>query len=90
MTQKQKDKINELKQDILDLKEIRDDLFKDRDDWKKMFIKLSKQKKKGETNKQKMCDYCGNPINKKPESKKEKKKRVMNGINELKRRGIFQ
>ena len=42
MTQKQKDRINELKKDIKNLKEIRDDLFKDRDDWKKMFIKLSK------------------------------------------------
>lgn len=89
MTKKQKEKINELKNYIKDLKEIRDDLFLDRDDWKKMFIKFNKQKEKEETKKQKICNYCGNPINKKPESKRNKNKRVMKGINELKRRGIL-
>jgi len=38
----------------------------------------------------KICKFCGNPVNKKPESKKEKNKRIMKGINKLKKRGIFQ
>lgn len=38
----------------------------------------------------KICKFCGHPINQKPESKKEKNKRVMDGINELKKKGVFQ
>ncbi len=87
MTRKQKDKIKELKEDIKDLKQIRDDLFMDRDDWRGIVLKLSKKK---EDKIQKICNFCGNPIDEKPESKKERDKRVWEGINKLKRRGVLK
>ncbi len=87
MTKKQKEKIEELKEHIKDLKIMQKDLFDDRDDWKKMFTKLSKKKK---DKIQKICNFCGNAINKKPESKKDKNKRIVDGINELKKRGILE
>jgi len=54
---------------------------------RRCLLNLVKEKK---IKKIKICRFCGNPINGKPESKKEKNKRIMNGINELKRKGIFQ
>ncbi len=38
----------------------------------------------------KTCKYCGHSPNQLPESKKDRNTRVMNGINELKERGIMQ
>jgi len=91
MTKKQQEKIRRLSNDFdksnrNHKKELKEITF-DRDDWKKRFMKLQKIIK---SNKIKICNFCGNPVNKKPESKKEKNKRVMDGINELKRKGIFK
>ncbi len=38
----------------------------------------------------KVCKYCGHSPTQLPESKKDRNTRVMNGINELKERGVMQ